>query len=242
MVRYVPDATKRFRERPYWLESELDQECERIVVDFLQHLHGRVGYPISTEDLKILIEEEARDLDQYADLSGYGRDVEGVTEFEPGRKPRVRIAALLSEDERRENRLRTTLAHEYGHAKFHAALFDAEPLAADLFASGPPEPEVVVCKRDGIVDAPKVDWMEWQAGHISGAVLMPITAARRAVIGIQERFAVFGPALVTSEAGAAMIRTIMETFQVSSDAARIRLLRLNVLGIHSAPPSLFEGR
>lgn len=67
------------------MEAELDKECERLVTAFLRRLRGKAKYPISTDDLKTLIEEDARDLDQYADLSGYGLDVEGVTEFELGR-------------------------------------------------------------------------------------------------------------------------------------------------------------
>ncbi len=49
--------------------------------------------------------------------------MEGVTDFCPGEKPTVRIAHQLSEEPRRENRLRTTLTHEYGHVKFHAFLW-----------------------------------------------------------------------------------------------------------------------
>jgi len=36
----------------------------------------------------------------------------------------VKISRELSADERRENRLRTTLTHEYGHVHFHNFLFD----------------------------------------------------------------------------------------------------------------------
>ena len=42
-------------------------------------------------------------------------EVEGVTEFQVGKKPRVLINRQLSEGRNMENRLRTTLAHEYGH-------------------------------------------------------------------------------------------------------------------------------
>src|SRR4051794_5005851 len=104
MVRYISDPTGRFAHRPYWLEPELDRECETIVETFLRRHRGKVEYPIRTEDLKTLIEDEARDLDQYADLKA---DVDGVTEFEHGRKPTVRIASYLAEDDRWENRLRT---------------------------------------------------------------------------------------------------------------------------------------
>ena len=238
-VRQGPE--RGFEQRPYWLETELDRECERLVLTFLRRLRGKVEYPISTDDLKTLIEEDARDLDQYADLSAYGADVEGVTEFEPGRKPRVRISSRLAEDERRENRLRTTLTHESGHVRFHGYLFEAAPRTADLVNRQLPKPRVISCKRGGLIDAPKTDWMEWQAGHISGAILMPVTAVRVAVGAVQERLASFGPVTPGSNVGREMIAAMMGTFQVSADAARVRLFRLGHLAErHAAAPSLLS--
>ncbi len=243
MVRHVRDATGRFEQRPYWLEAELDKECERLILTFLRRLRGKVEYPISTEDLKTFIEEDARDLDQYADLSAYGPDVEGVTEFEPGRKPKVRISNCLAEDKRRENRLRTTLAHEYGHVRFHGYLFETTSRTADLFNAPPPKSQVVSCKRGGLIDAPKTDWMEWQAGHVCGAILMPVIAARQTVCAVQERTSSFGPVAPGSDIGRAMIAALVQTFQVSADAARVRLFRLGHLTDNwiAAPSLLREG-
>jgi hypothetical protein len=41
MVRYISDPTGRFAQRPYWLEPELDRECEIIVERFQRRLYGR---------------------------------------------------------------------------------------------------------------------------------------------------------------------------------------------------------
>ena len=65
----------------------IDNECERIVMQLLSKVRGRVEYPIVTDDLEKLIESKARDLDMYADLSADGPDVEGVTRFARGVKP-----------------------------------------------------------------------------------------------------------------------------------------------------------
>src|SRR6185312_12486302 len=100
----------------------------------LKGLHGDVRYPVGTEDLKTLIERDTEDLDVYADLSSYGAEVEGVTEFNPGRRPSVKIRSQLTEDSRYENRLRTTLTHEYGHVRFHGYLFETEPPQAELLS------------------------------------------------------------------------------------------------------------
>ena len=110
----IRDTTGRFALRPHYDVAELDRECEKIVTDFLTKRYREVSYPISTDDLTALIEKETEDLDHYADLSHYGAGVEGITIFQRSGKPKVQIAAFLSEGNR-ENRLRTTLTHEYGH-------------------------------------------------------------------------------------------------------------------------------
>jgi hypothetical protein len=98
--------------RPHFEPIELDRECEHIICAFLKQKYGEVKFPVPTDALDVLIEQDAQDLDRYADLSAEGDDVEGVTEFIPGQKPRVKISARLSENPKLENRLRTTLTHE----------------------------------------------------------------------------------------------------------------------------------
>lgn len=122
--------------------------------------HGKAEFPITTEDITVLIEQKVSDLDQYADLSAYGANVEGVTEFSRRGKPKV----LISESVHRyENRLRTTLTHEYRHVELHAYLFATEERKLGLVPGQ--KPSAIYCKRDGIINAKKTDWMEWQAGY-----------------------------------------------------------------------------
>ncbi len=99
MVKYVPDRTGRFSQRPHYEPKELDRECEKLIAGFLKERHGAAKYPVSTDDLTVLIERDTESLDQFADLSSYGCNVEGLTHFQPGRKPRVRISASLAGDE-----------------------------------------------------------------------------------------------------------------------------------------------
>lgn len=123
MVKMIRDNTGRFAERPFYEARDLDNECERLIRDFLLNRRGKVDHPVSTDDLTVLIELHDAELDSYADLSAYGLDVEGVTEFFPDRGPKVSISERISADERRENRVRTTLTHEFGHVKFHGPLW-----------------------------------------------------------------------------------------------------------------------
>jgi hypothetical protein len=236
-MRYVRDMTGRFSMRPHYEPAELDQDCEKVLKEFFG---GTIPIPIETDDLAQLIERDTSDFDPGADLSKYGADVEGVTEFMPGRKPRVRIVAELAYDEIRQNRYRTTLTHEYGHVRFHAYLFDAQPHVADLFNPGAGSGRgEQVCKRDGIINARKTDWLEWQAGYVCGALLMPISHFRRVVSDYQRVHNIFGPIALGNDHGAALINTVHTVFRVSADAARVRLSQHMFLQAQDRGRSLF---
>lgn len=93
-MKYVRDTLHGFRERPHYEPAELDSMFEKIVVDFLRQKHGKAEFPITTEDITVLIERDVSDLDQYADLTSYGSNVEGVTEFVRSGTPKVSPAAI----------------------------------------------------------------------------------------------------------------------------------------------------
>lgn len=236
MVKYIPDPKHGFGERPHYEAKELDAIFERLAVKFLTDKYGKVEFPFQTEDLKTFIEEHVESLDQYADLSIYGAGVEGVTEFQPGRKPKVAIAEVL---QKIENRQRTTLAHEFGHVHLHSYLFEMRGRQTSAL---PPnrKPGAIYCKRDTMVVASKVDWLEWQASYASSALLMPVTHLRKQIAPIHEEHKLFGPTPADSAAGLAMIEQTSKRFQVSKDAARVRLSVLNYLGRVSGTPSLFD--
>jgi hypothetical protein len=207
-MRWVRDTTARFPRRPHYDSAELDAECESIVARFLNQRHGTVSYPISSDDLAVLVELQAADLDLYGDLSSLGDGVEAVTEFVAGQPPRVRIDRTLSEQPRRERRLRTTLAHELAHVLFHNFLWFLEP---------PSQGYAPVCRPTGAVD-----WMEWQAAYASGALLAP-AGALPAVVGDDRGV------WVRSAAAWPLLRRVQSTFDVSSEAARVRLIQLGYL-------------
>lgn len=237
MVKEVRDTTGRFQRRPHYEPAELDRECEALVTGFLKQLHGEVRYPVTTDDLEKMVERHVDYLDRYADLSHYGADVEGVTEFRQGKKPAVLIAEDLGNDERRENRFRTTLTHEYGHVHFHGYLWDFEP-PPDLLAPRQHR-DKIICKRDGMLNASNVDWMEWQAGYACGALLMPKTAVVELCRGFVEGNGLFGAVSLMTVHGPALIREVVQRFRVSEDAARVRLLKLGFLTPAAPTASLF---
>ena len=251
-MKLIRDATGRFRERPFYTAAELDIECETVVRSFLQDMYGKVEWPIQTDDLTKWLESRVSDLDLYADLSELGGEVEGVTDFVRGEQPKVRIASELSLQDYHENRLRTTLTHEFAHVHFHGYLYQLDDESADLFSAAnsgsalagtvraPRTGKSQQCRRETILDAREVDWMEWQAGYACGAFLMPISALRSLVQTFARRNGLIDGITAQSDAGIALVDAVMTAFAVSRDAARVRLLKTGFVLEKPQTRSLFQ--
>jgi hypothetical protein len=153
---------------------------------------------MSTDDLTVLVEQYSSDLDRYADLRDDGRDIQGVTEFAPPARARVRIAEYLWKPHL-ERRLRTTLAHELGHVVLHG-------IVAAAWAG-----VTLRCERELQVDAAKSDWLEWQAGWCCTALLAPRSS-------LEDVVATVGQADADTLVGA-----VSEAFLISKQAAEVRL-------------------
>ena len=82
--------------------------------------------------------------------------------------------------------------------------------------------------------------MEWQAGYVCGALLMPATRVRAIAGPYLEKHGLFGVVGHNDSHGKALIAATVAAFDVSAEAARIRLLKLGILGSSSAGPSLFS--
>jgi hypothetical protein len=241
----IRDTTGRFPERPHYEPAELEVECEQLVSEFLGQKNGREEYPMSTDDLTVLLEQHTESLDLYADLSADGADVEGVTTFAPGLRPRVSISSVLSSGAN-QNRLRTTLTHELGHVHFHGFLFELRTSGLDLFGSttggrhpAAPPSAPQKCHRQNIVNARQVDWMEWQAGYACGAILMPASRLAAVVRDHCRTWKTLSEVPALSPEGASLIDAVVTGFGVSRDAARVRLLKRSYLVDVAATRSMF---
>jgi hypothetical protein len=214
------DLTGRFRERPHWEIAELEERSEQTITSFLRERYGFDRIPVPTEALTVLIERDAEDLDLSATLSDQNYDVFGVTDFERGKKPRVRIARELWEQSWRLNRLRTTLAHEYGHVMLHTWLYDRK--------DAPTGPQTC-CWQSLLPTGGVVDWMEWQAGYVSGALLMPESFIKRSVEAYFRKRPKNPPIAKDSREAGELQQRISLTFEVSPEAATVRLAKLGYL-------------
>ncbi len=195
----------------------LDQRCERLLFAFLTELYGQITLPVPNGALIELIERDAAELNLYAQLQD---GILGVTDFHPPRKPAVSISRELFLDTRRLHRLRFTFAHEYAHVWIHA------PLYAD---AGFARREDHQCKEGEIGPVEQsVDWMEWQAGYVAGALLMPASRIRLvsdACLGPQASLPVQSDCLKATD----LVQRVSEAFAVSQEAAGVRLSQLGFL-------------
>lgn len=225
-MHWVPDRTGRFRWRPYYRAEEIDSLCDEHVRRFLQMRYGDVTYPVTTDDLTRLIEQEVDELDLYADLSDVGvarANVEGVTIFIAGARPRVRIAAALSLDSGRELRLRTTLAHELGHVLLHNFVGEG-PDGVDPLGDGATE-SVSIAPPFVPPQPGQPSWMEWQASYACGALLMPHTALH---ILLNAGRPAYDPEIAELADVHVSIQAVQNRFFVSESAARVRLRQIGL--------------
>ena len=79
------------------------------------------------------------------------------------------------------------------------------------------------------MDAPENDWMEWQAGYVCGALLMPASVVREWVQEFAVRSNAKPPFGVESPQGIELISIVAKGCDVSDLAARIRLLKLGTV-------------
>lgn len=219
MIIWIPDRTGRFRRRPYFFQDAMDRRCEQIVERFNGKLYGQSNPGLRTGSLIKLVEKYA-DLHLYEDLSGEGEGVEAVTYFLTGQKPIVRISRRLFEDRSRNHHARYVLAHEYGHARFHAAAWRRRWLTKE---------DILRCSANNVLSLDNgYDWLEWQAGFLGGSTLMPRGLVQRVVEANLGRAVLPG---VPSDSRQArdLKQLVGELFEVSEEAAYIRLCQLGYL-------------
>jgi hypothetical protein len=215
---------------PYYTRDQLDDLCEKVLHDFCLEFYGQELTPVPTDVLSQLLEYYTHDLDQFAELPP---GIHGVTLFYTRRKPTVQIAAELKRQHWRENRERSTLAHECGHAILHTPMW-RDPKATGLDE----EPVALACSAESIAASATLtqeppdqydEWMEWQARYMSGALLMQKSRVLRLVERFIDSRRLALPLQAETPTGADLIDKVTFAFQVSRDAARVRLTQLGAL-------------
>jgi hypothetical protein len=113
---------------------------------------------------------------------------------------------------------------EYGHLLLHARLY--EHFRGQI---GNPAPLRCYSRTvEGNIDR-LTDWMEWQAGYFCGALLMPKRRVDLLAGAFAQEHGGAVPLKRDSIDGGRLIERVTDLFDVSRDAARVRLLKLGHL-------------
>ncbi|OOM76982.1 hypothetical protein CLPUN_25080 [Clostridium puniceum] len=149
----------------------------------------------------------------------------------------VIVDSELSDNKKEIGRFRFTCAHEAAHWILHRDVFlqdlsnpvisDAEDILTDKYNEG---------YKDNIANDKR---MEWQANYLGGALLMPKKTFLKeflnmlVLLGITNKTYLYRDSqLCNINNYRCIINRITSVFNVSKEAARIRLLQLNLLKEH----------
>lgn len=182
-------------------------------------------------DIEVFVE---RHLGAHLDLgAALDDDVLGVTELRRGEPATILInrdltdsAFEIDEYSGTLGRWRATLAHEGTHVLLHGFLFELDPDQQSMFDEDTiPDDRLVRCyKRDTSFAGRSRDPREFQANKGMAALLMP-----RSVFGEAARDLV-----AASEMTPQIVEQLARRFEVSRQAARIRLSSLGFLNSEGA--------
>ncbi len=207
-----------------------DHEIERMCIDELQ----KAGYlPDAPSPIRIdrFIEKRLGVTPEYLDLQP---GLLGFTKFGPYGAETIVISRTLGEDRDvvAQRRVRTTLAHEAGHALLHASLFDDPKRQMQvLFDKEHTDLSKVLC-RDVVGSGEEQRgyngaWWEFQANRAMGSLLLPESLFRQAAgpllgTGLLDPT----PTALTPEKKAGIEHVLADLFDVNPVVARFRLHQL----------------
>ncbi len=202
-----------------------------------------------TVDIERLIQRLDVRMDQYADLDP---TVLGLTEFYTNEPPKIFINRDLTgaiDDDHTppgiRGRWRATIAHEASHVVMHRVLFALDQHQDGLFRmQEQPEPKRLMrCLKKNVLfrGSGTNDWREVQANMGMAALLMPQSPFRQLAGKVAEQRRLATESLTIGSSPAATLAAEMAAlFDVSRQAARIRLETLGILS-PAGQPLLIHG-
>lgn len=220
-MRHLKAKSGPFVEQPYFKKGEIESTCEAELV--------KAGLcPLGPEPIRIdrFIEKRFGVTPTYEDL---GESVLGLTRFNSKGVAEIVVAEALDSENSvvAERRIRTTLAHEAGHALLHTHLFvlaSQEPLFGDVTDPGRPK---VLCRDEGVVgSAYKGQWWEYQANCAIGGLLLPTRLTLQALRPYLTAVGTMGVVDFDRSRLEQAARFLAETFDVNPVVARIRISQL----------------
>jgi len=213
----------------YFTKEEIENSCSEALVnsEFM---------PSSPEPVRIdaFIESHFELRIEYRDDLGEG--VLGCTQFDgSGRPIRIVIADLGDTSKSYERRLRSTTAHEGGHALLHPILFMRDSngqrnLYASTYENIDFSDAKILCREDDLKGrgTGRYDgrWWEWQANQAIGGFLMPARLVRLAITDKLDHGAITGISTLPASQREICAHFLADTFDVNPAVARVRLANL----------------
>lgn len=224
-----PDPRSPIAGQKVWYEPE---EIEMIAEDELRKAGLLKFDPATGIDIDRFAESHLKAAIDFSDLP---KGVLGCYQFFRSGPPKITISAALAglTDSISKLRVRTTLAHECGHALLHGPIFamnTAPDTQNDLFPKSPASTtsESRILCRD--VAEPsrqperKGDWWEVQANKAMAALLMPKTIFRDQAQKFVEQFSLNVQDVALRESNRRTLSLHMQpVFHVSKEAITYRL-------------------
>lgn len=130
---------------------------------------------------------------------------------------------------RADTKFAVTIAHEIGHWLFHKVYF-ARHMSDGQQVARVSDMDTSIEGREGFTLQTDHDWMEHQANYFSGAILMPESAFRKAVENpaIQRFLFITHARSDVDVRDRKLAKQLAHVFQVSEEAARLRMKELNI--------------
>lgn len=207
-----------FTERPHFTRVEVDRMC-------VEELRALKLLPIEPGPVRIDRFIEKRFVaPRYEELP---EGVLGFTKFGPEGVKEIVIAAQLDTDASpvARRRLRSTLAHEAGHALLHTYLFAAGIKPISLFGDTDTKPHIL-CRdvvgehKHGGYDG---RWWELQANLAIGGLLLPRALITKATTPYLSATGQLGMQHLPDTHREAAARALADIFDVNPAVVRIRL-------------------
>ena len=212
------DYTGRFKQRPFYEDAAMEAAASALA---REHIGDTLKWPLTDDDLDTLADFSTASFDRGRDMSALGFEADAVTIFSQTGLPKMILSDALSTANMRLRR-RMTIAHELGHIVLHQPLYGGDHRQLDLLS----EYRAIPAYCHEAMSKATVDWCEWQASYFGGALLAP-RAEIPQVLGEA------GQSADSEQDGTvraiAMIAKIAKHFQISRDAARVRLAQIGLI-------------
>ena len=217
-MKTVKSLRGPFQKRPHYELHEIEQICtdELRSVDLL---------PKEPTPIRIDRFIEKRWPGIVPEYQALPDGILGFSRFGSKGLESVVIAAAFDQEssQNSERRLRSTLAHEAGHALLQGHLFALGAKPTSLFDDGISEPKILCRDEKSSNNRYNGEWWEFQANRAIGSLLLPHVLVEKAISHLLSGNGIFGVKTLDASQRQAAATLLASTFNVNPAAAELRI-------------------